>query len=90
MKQNLCWAGMLISFWAGIAWLPEVFGWRLMDGFVGLVIRFFLGYCAIVLAAQLFSALAALRCLAEASAKRKKVSQQVLFRTEQPSMAPEE
>ncbi|WP_027713960.1 hypothetical protein [Desulfuromonas sp. TF] len=90
MKKELCWIGALSSFWAVIVWTPAIFGWQPMEGFSGLVITFFLGYCSIILVAQVFSALMALRSLAEDLAKSKRSSQRVLFRTEQPSIAPEE
>jgi hypothetical protein len=90
MKKKLCWIGALSSFWALIVWAPTIFGWHPMEGFSGLVITFFLGYCAIILAAQVFSALTAIRSLLEDLVDSKRNSQRVLFRTEQPSTAPEE
>ena len=90
MKRELCWIGALTSFWAGIIWVPEIFGWQAMAGFSGLVIMFFLGYCAIILVAQVFSALRALRSLMEELVEERTHSQRMVFRNEQPSRAPEE
>lgn len=90
MKKELCWIGALSAFFAGIAWAPRIFGWQVFEGLGGLVIMFFLAYCAIILVAQVFSALVALRTLTEDAVKVKRRSQRVLFRTEQPSTASEE
>ena len=90
MKKELCWIGALTTFSAGIVWAPKIIGWQVFEGLGGLVIMFFLAYCAIILVAQVFSALKALRTLAEDAVEVKRCSQRVLFRTEQPSIASEE
>jgi hypothetical protein len=90
MKKQLCWIGALTSFWVLIVNAPSIFGWHPMEGFSGLVITFFLGYCAIILVAQVFSALTAIRSLLEDLVDSKRNSRRVLFRTEQPFTAPEE
>lgn len=54
---------------------PEV-----MHGISGLIIRFFLGYCGIIMVAQLFASLAAIRRLVEELGSAKPVSRRVLLR----------
>ena len=56
LKLLLLWAASLALFSsAGLAtWL----GLSVMDGISGLMIRFFLGYCAIIVVTQVFSAIA--------------------------------
>jgi divalent metal cation (Fe/Co/Zn/Cd) transporter len=56
LKLLLLWAASLTLFSsAGLAtWL----GLSVMDGVSGLIIRFFLGYCAIIVVSQVFSAIA--------------------------------
>ncbi|SDM94025.1 hypothetical protein SAMN05660860_03438 [Geoalkalibacter ferrihydriticus] len=48
-----------------------------MDGFAGIVISIFLLYCAIIVVAQLFSALYAMRLMVEDSLDKKRVSRRV-------------
>lgn len=52
----------------------------IMEGISGLTIRFFLGYCGIIMIAQLFASLAAMRRLLEDTLKPKPVSQRVYLR----------
>ena len=54
---------------------PEV-----MSGVSGLTIRFFLGYCGIIVVAQVFSAMNAIRKLFEDLSAKKPVSLKVLLR----------
>ena len=54
---------------------PEV-----MKGISGLIIRFFLGYCGIIMVAQLFASLAAVRRLFEELTRAKTVSRRVYLR----------
>ncbi len=54
---------------------PEV-----MSGISGLMIRFFLGYCGIIMVAQLFASLSAIRQLFEELSSAKPVSRRVLLR----------
>lgn len=52
----------------------------LMQGFSGLVIRFFLGYCGIIAAAQFISALFAVRHILEELPQKQEVSHKVMLR----------
>ena len=90
MKRELCWIAALTLLWAAIIFGPEIFGWQFMSGFSGLVIKFFLGYCALILVAQVFSALGALRSLLGEVGRIKEPSRQVLLRAEEQSISPEE
>ncbi len=90
MKRELRWIGLLTAFGMFVVLAPDFFGWQIMHGTSGLAIKFFLGYCAIILVAQVFAALVALRSLAMDAVKPKAISQRMLFKTEQPASAPEE
>jgi divalent metal cation (Fe/Co/Zn/Cd) transporter len=59
VKLLVLWvASMALFISTGIAaWMTM----DLMDGVSGLIIRFFLGYCGIIVVAQVFSALIAIR-----------------------------
>jgi len=89
-KRELYWISALTLFFAGIIFGCKYFGWQLSNGYSGLAIKFFLCYCALILVAQVFSALAALRSLLEEAIKTRKLSQQVLLRAEEQSTSPEE
>jgi len=52
----------------------------LMSGVSGLTIRFFLGYCGIIVVSQVFSAMAAVRKLLEEVSAKKPVSLRLLLR----------
>ena len=52
----------------------------LMSGISGLTIRFFLGYCGIIVVSQVFSAMAAVRKLFEEVSAKKPVSLRLLLR----------
>ncbi len=52
----------------------------LMSGVSGLTIRFFLGYCGIIVVSQVFSAMAAVRKLFEEVSAKKPVSLRLLLR----------
>jgi hypothetical protein len=52
----------------------------LMSGVSGLTIRFFLGYCGIIVVAQVFSAMAAVRKLLEEVSAKKPVSLRLSLR----------
>ena len=52
----------------------------LMSGVPGLTIRFFLGYCGIIVVSQVFSAMAAVRKLFEEVSAKKPVSLRLLLR----------
>ena len=74
----ILWVASLALFIAtGIATLatPE-----LMSGVPGLTIRFFLGYCGIIVVAQVFSAMVAIRKLLEDLSAKKPVSLKILLR----------
>jgi hypothetical protein len=74
----ILWAASIALFTAtGIATLatPE-----LMSGIPGLTIRFFLGYCGIIVVSQVFSAMHAIRNLLDDAATKKPVSLRVLLR----------
>lgn len=90
MKREAYWIGLLVSFWTLVVFAPEIFGWRHLDGFASLFVRFFLGYCAIILVAQVLSALKNLRSVAEKLSKQKKVPVQVELGAERPPLSPEE
>ena len=51
-----------------------------MSGLPGLAIRFFLGYCAIIVVAQVLSAMVAIRRLFEDLAAKKPISLRLLIR----------
>ena len=59
IKLLVLWVASLVLFTsAGIAtWM----GMALMEGLSGLMIRFFLGYCSIIVVAQAFTTIAELR-----------------------------
>jgi hypothetical protein len=80
MKRQILWITALGLFWAFWCFAPALLGWNIMDGSSGLVIKFFLGYCAIILVAQLFSALAAVRSLLEELNRESKPSRRVMLR----------
>jgi len=61
-----------------------------MESFSGLVVRFFLGYCAIILAAQAFSFLKRLFSMAGSLAKRAHWPVRFRYEAERPSLSPEE
>ncbi|HEY7746678.1 MAG TPA: hypothetical protein VIA07_10090 [Desulfuromonadales bacterium] len=90
MKRQIYWIAALTLFSAAIAFGPEIFGWQFMSGFSGLVIKFFLAYCALILVAQVFSALGALRSLLGEAGRGKEPSRQVLLRADEQSISPEE
>jgi succinate dehydrogenase/fumarate reductase cytochrome b subunit len=90
MKRQICWIIALTLFWATVTFGSEILGWKLMSGFSGLVIKFFLCYCALILVAQVFSALGALRTLLEEMGSGKAPSRQVLLRAEELSISSEE
>lgn len=52
----------------------------LMSGVSGLTIRFFLGYCGIIVVSQVFSAMSAIRKLLEELSAKKPVSFRLLLR----------
>ncbi len=80
IRNQLFWIGSIGLLWMGITFVPPLFGLPLGNGFSGLVIYFFLGYCAIILVAQLFSALKAVRSIVENWTERKKKSRRVALR----------
>lgn len=51
-----------------------------MEGISGLVIRFFLGYCGIIMLAQLAASLSAIRRLLEELTSAKPISRRVFLR----------
>ncbi len=51
-----------------------------MDGISGLVIRFFLGYCGIIMIAQLFASMSVIRRLFEEMTSAKPISRRVFLR----------
>jgi hypothetical protein len=53
---------------------------ELMSGVPGLTIRFFLGYCGIIVVSQVFSAMVALRKLFDDLSAKKPVSLRILLR----------
>lgn len=79
MKAQIYWIGALALFAAAALVTPSIFGWRLMEGFSGLFMIFFFAYCAIILVAQVFSALAALRSVVAKMAERKKAARRSIL-----------
>ena len=79
MKRQSVWIGMLVLLWLAVN-AAGLLGWPVNDGFTGLVIRFFLGYCAIILVAQVFSALAAIRDVLDELTRKKKTGSRVVLR----------
>ncbi|NJC89407.1 MAG: hypothetical protein FIB02_12905 [Desulfuromonas sp.] len=74
----LLWVASLALFTAtGIAALATP---DFMSGVPGLTIRFFLGYCGIIVVAQVFSAMHAIRALFNDLSTQKPVSLRVLLR----------
>ena len=74
----ILWVASLALFTAtGIAMLvtPD-----LMSGISGLTIRFFLGYCGIIVVSQVFSAMQAIRKLLDEASAQKPVSLRILLR----------
>ena len=53
---------------------------ELMSGIPGLTIRFFLGYCGIIVVSQVFAAMSAIRKLLEELSAKKPTSLRVLLR----------
>ena len=51
-----------------------------MSGVPGLTIRFFLGYCAIIVVSQVFAAMVAIRKLLQDLSAKKPVSMRILLR----------
>jgi len=78
MKSQLSWIGVLLLFGGGVFLVQEIFGWPPMKGVGGLFIMFFLGYCAIILVGQVFSAVAALRTVLLKAAERKRTRRSTL------------
>lgn len=78
MKKQLLWIGALLLCWTTISVVPGIFGWAVMEGFSGLVIQFFFAFCALILVAQVFSVLAALRDAAVEARKRRKAVDRAL------------
>ncbi|MBE0577536.1 MAG: hypothetical protein IH613_16780 [Desulfuromonadales bacterium] len=78
LKLLILWAASITLFLcAGLAtWL----GMDVMDGVSGLTIRFFLGYCAIIVVSQVFSAFAAVCQLYRDITEKQPESIRVLFR----------
>ncbi|MEJ2698647.1 MAG: hypothetical protein P8Z70_03160 [Desulfuromonadales bacterium] len=79
MKRHLGWIGALTLFGAAVGFAPPAFGWHPLEGFGGMFIAFFLGYCAIILVAQVFSALVALRSVMTKGAERKKTARRAML-----------
>lgn len=74
MKRQLLWIGLLLLGWLAANLAPALFGWNLMEGFSGVVTQFFFGFCALILVAQVWSALAVIRDAMAAAGARKKAS----------------
>ncbi|MDH3454367.1 MAG: hypothetical protein OEL80_04395 [Desulfuromonadales bacterium] len=78
LKLMVLWAASMALFiTAGLAaWL----GLDLLDGVSGLTIRFFLGYCAIIVVSQVFTAITTLGRLFRAISARRPQSIKALLR----------
>jgi uncharacterized membrane protein len=79
MRRQICWIGMLLLLFAFFFFAPFP-GGTMMEGFSGLAIKIFLGYCAIILVVQVYSALEALRQLLNDYPGKKKESRRQNFR----------
>jgi hypothetical protein len=90
MKRQICWITTLTLFWVAVTFGSEIFDWQLMHGFSGLAIKFFFCYCALILVAQVFSALGTLRALLAEVRHGTASSRQVLLRAEEQSISSEE
>lgn len=75
---TLLWLASLALFTATAIATLATPAW--MSGVPGLTIRFFLGYCGIIVVAQVFAAMRALRQLFDDLSARKPVSLRVLLR----------
>jgi hypothetical protein len=89
MKRELCWIGLLTAFGATLL-AAKYFGWLTTGGFGSLVTAIFFGYCAIILVAQVFSALMALRALVRDAALRNGELQRATCRSGQDNRSREE
>jgi len=70
-------ASMALFISTGIAtWLTM----DIMDGISGITIRFFLGYCGIIIVFQVFAALSAIRDLLHEMSAKKTESIQIMLR----------
>jgi hypothetical protein len=74
----ILWAASMILFVSTA--IVTLFTPELMNGVPGLTIRFFLGYCAIIVVAQVLLAMDAIRKLLEDLAAKKPVSFRLLLR----------
>jgi hypothetical protein len=75
MKKKIMQGTLLLLAFTLFAIAVEAVGW--MDGFSGLVIRIFLGYCAIIVVCQVFGAMIALRQGIGERVKRRRATRQV-------------
>lgn len=78
MKRG-AWMFLAITLFLGVVTIAAAVP-GIMDGFAGIVIAIFLLYCGIIVVAQLFSALYALRRMVEDSFDKKRVSRRVELR----------
>ncbi len=74
MKRQFTWIGALLLSWIIVTFVPGYFGWKVSEGFGGLVIQFFCGFCALILVGQVCSVLAVLRETAVEARKRRKAA----------------
>jgi hypothetical protein len=79
MKRQIGWIGVLVLFGTATLLAPAALGWNILEGFTGLFMTFFLCYCAIILVAQVLSALAALRSVLSKSDERKKTARRAML-----------
>lgn len=74
----LLWAASMALFIATV--IATLYTPQVLDGLPGLTIRFFLGYCGIIVVSQVFSAMMAIRRLFEDLSAKKPVSLRLLLR----------
>ena len=74
----ILWAASMALFIA--AGFVSLYTPEYLNGVPGLTIRFFLGYCAIIVVSQVLSAMAAIRKLLDDLTKKKPVSFRLLLR----------
>jgi len=82
MKKQGIWIMAILVLWILVNVVSDILGWGLREGFSGIVIQLFFGYCALILVAQAFSALAVIRKTLAEAARQKRAAPHDLVREE--------
>jgi len=82
MKKQGMWIAAVLALWILVNFVSDVLGLGLREGFSGIVIQLFFGYCALILVAQAFSALTVIRRTLAAAARQKRAAPRDLAREE--------